>query len=205
MFDEQVPQNPFLSLSMKEKFLLLLVIAGVVLIVVGVSLLWKDSNVTLQEPVFNAVQAAEQDPVATSIYVDVNGAINSPGIYKLNQGDRVAQAIQAAGGFHSKADVEYLAHEFNLAAEVKDGEKIYVFFEGEQPVLETTASAKTTNGNGVSINTATKEQLDSLEGIGEKRAEAIIAARPYISIQELVQKKVLTENQLAAIEKELQL
>lgn len=205
MFDEQVPQNPFLSLSMKEKFLLFTVVLGVMLICFGLFLLWKDSSISEQEPVLGTVQASETDPIASSIYVDVNGAVNSPGIYRLNPGDRVAQGVQAAGGFHSKADVEYLAQELNLAAEVKDGEKIYVVFEGEQESAETSVGAKATNGNGISINTATKEELDSLEGIGEKRAEAIIAARPYISIQELVQKKVLTENQLAAIEKELKL
>lgn len=122
------------------------------------------------------------------IKVHVEGEVNSPGIISLNEGDRIADAIEKAGGAKESADISQL----NLAYIMQDGEKLYVPSKQENTETEetkvyvTTESGKNiitsgTNTNKtikkVNINTASKEELITLSGIGESTADKIIAYR----------------------------
>lgn len=150
--------------------------------------------------------SAQDDPQAESdesggkaaIYVDVCGAVISPGVVRMPEGSRVFEAIEKAGGLGQDADGSYI----NKARILSDGEQIYV------PTKEETASsafhrtdghtgtatdgtAGTTGESGigssrsqgvsadgkVNINTADSATLQTLTGIGESRAEAIILYR----------------------------
>jgi len=101
------------------------------------------------------------------LYVYVTGCVKMPGVYTLPKGARVYQAIDMAGGFTKKAKEDSL----NLAEMVVDGQQIYVMSKTEYK-----ASVKEED-NLVNINAADKEELMTLPGIGESKAEAIIKYR----------------------------
>ena len=130
--------------------------------------------------------ASTEEVTAGTIVVYVCGAVERPGVYELPDGSRVWQAIEAAGGMKSDADDRYL----NQAQRLSDGEQITVYTRDEtaamaaagQSIAPVTGSsakpAATETGTGkVNINTAGKEELMTLPGIGEAKAEAIIQYR----------------------------
>ena len=119
---------------------------------------------------------------AAEVYVDVDGAVVSPGVYRLKDGARVAQAIDAAGGLAPEADVTGL----NRASKVVDGQKIHVPTVGEQQAsiaeagvdVGASASSGVSGATGlVNINTASAEELQTLSGIGPSMAQSIIDER----------------------------
>ena len=123
----------------------------------------------------------------TLIYVYVCGQVQMPGVYRLFEGDRIYQAIDAAGGILSEGDATSL----NLAETLRDGQKIYVpSYEEADQWVETEAMTEQTESGMVNINQASKEVLMTLSGIGESKAEAIIRYRDeqglFHSIEELM-------------------
>ena len=124
--------------------------------------------------------------------VHVTGAVRAPGVYELDPGQRVADAIVAAGGALAAGDPDAL----NLAAPVADGDRIAVPSVGESAGLvefdggHTHAVATSVNaGEPVDINVAGADQLEGLPGIGPATAAAIIEHRdangPYATIDDL--------------------
>lgn len=116
-----------------------------------------------------------------SCFVYVCGAVASPGVYELPAGSRAYEALELAGGALDDA----ASTAINLAEEVYDGEQLYVptwdeYNSGWEPETSTAAAETVASGESsalININTATKEELMTLNGIGEARAEAIIAYR----------------------------
>lgn len=109
---------------------------------------------------------------ARRIFVHVGGAVRRPGLYRLVDGARVDDAVRAAGGVLEDADLDAL----NLAARVKDGDKILVPAEGEEG--STNAGAvQGAQGSLINLNTATISDLDSLPGIGPALAQRILDFR----------------------------
>lgn len=122
-------------------------------------------------------------------YVYVCGAVNAPGVYELPTGSRVYEAIAMAGGMTGEADGRSL----NQAAQVADGQQITVYTKEEAEKLPKNGSgagtAEQSAGSGedlsaggtgkakVNINTAGREELMTLHGIGAARADAILAYR----------------------------
>lgn len=141
------------------------------------------------------------------IVVDVGGAVNEPGVFELKTGSRINDAIQLSGDFSSTADEYYINKVLNLSERLNDGDKIYIptaeeTIEAEQS--QENFSIKTSSSAGVvSINTASSEELMELDGIGEKRAEDIINERPYGSIDEMVERGVITESIFEKIKEEI--
>jgi competence protein ComEA len=125
------------------------------------------------------------------IIVHVTGAVHAPGVYELVAGQRVADAIIAAGGSLAGADADAL----NLAAPVADGDRIAVPNAGEAGAGSAGHShaAPPTHGEGaadpVDVNTATAAELETLPGIGPATAAAIVEHRarngPFASVDEL--------------------
>ena len=118
-----------------------------------------------------------QSPAAM-VYVHVCGMVEQPGVYGLPEGSRVYEAVEAAGGIRDGGAADYL----NLAETLKDGMKLEVPSEsqaeewkaqGIKPAADPEAKAR----HMVNLNTATREELMSLRGIGESRAEDIIRYR----------------------------
>lgn len=131
-----------------------------------------------------------------SFVVYVSGYVNNPGVYELSAGSRVIDAIDAAGGYSKEAYDNYL----NLASLISDGQMIYVPSEeeiesgsierGVASGADGSGAGGVTGGNGggnggnssdsgtlVNINQASKEELMTLPGIGESKADKIIAYR----------------------------
>ena len=133
---------------------------------------------------------ADSEDTQTPIVVDVSGAVASPAVVELDEGARVQDAIEAAGGLTADADISAL----NRAAACTDGQKIYVPRQGETaPSLDAgagAAPAPTAAPSLVNINTADEATLDSLPGVGPSTAQAIIEDREangaFASIDDLM-------------------
>ena len=139
-------------------------------------------------------------PQSQRVWVDIAGAVEQPGVYQLVAGARLGEGIHMAGGFSRDADTIHVVKELNLSQELKDGDKIYIPFTGS--IISREVEGKSEGGEGItkiSLNNSTVAELDSLPDIGEKRAEAIVAGRPYRSFDELVAKKIISEALLATI------
>lgn len=161
-------------------------------------------------------------PTPAPAVVQITGEVRAPGVYELNREDRVLAAIEAAGGMTDKADIERL----NLAATITDGFLIHVpsmlptpsvLAEAEANHLDSVASDGITESKPtlpstqnispfiepINLNTATVDQLKSLPGIGETRADQIIALRTAVgrfsTIEQLLEIHGIGEKTLEAI------
>ena len=154
--------------------------------------------------------ASPTSSAAALIVVDVEGAVETPGIRELRGGARVADAIAAAGGYASDADLAAAAATLNLAQPLSDGEQIRVPRIGETvaPGIATGSGTPTAPGAGgagglVDLNTATPEALEALPGIGPVTVQKIVAARqeqPFTSLDDAVQRGVINRGQLEDIQ-----
>jgi competence protein ComEA len=135
------------------------------------------------------------------LVVDVEGAVRHPGIIELPVGARVGDAIAAAGGYGSNADIGAAAAQVNLAAVVHDGQQIVVPLVGATQGGDGGGGGATSDGL-VNLNSASGEALDALPGIGPVTVQKILSARaeqPFGSLEQLVSRKVLTTSQLDKI------
>lgn len=112
------------------------------------------------------------------IYVYICGAVKNPGVYQIAEGSRLFEAIDVAGGMMEEADLTSQ----NLARVLQDGEQVRILTKEEaQQLVESGLSVQTgntTESKGlVNINTASVQELTSLSGIGESRAQAIVEYR----------------------------
>ncbi len=161
-------------------------------------------------------------PTPAPAVLQITGEVRAPGVYELNREDRVLAAIEAAGGMTDRADIERL----NLAATITDGSLIHVpslppspslLAESETNLLDTVASDGITESKPtlpgrqntspfiepINLNSATVDQLKSLPGIGETRADQIIALRTAVgrfsTIEQLLEIHGIGEKTLEAI------
>ena len=120
----------------------------------------------------------------TVLVVDVAGAVQRPGLYRLPSGSRIADAVARAGGMSRQA----AAASVNLAAPLADGEQVLV------PTLRTGTAASAAGGAAspsapIDLNSATVEQLDTLPGVGPVTAQKIVDYRtehgPFTSVDDL--------------------
>ncbi|BAQ11509.1 competence protein ComEA [Bacillus sp. OxB-1] len=111
------------------------------------------------------------------IIVDVKGAVRYPGVYALEEGDRLIDAIQAAGGYLADADTRLLNHAMKLADEAV----IYVPAQGEtledMPIFQAMEAPGQQDEGKVNINTADEQALMTIPGIGPAKAAAIVQYR----------------------------
>ena len=174
-FDEWKEKWESWSLSAKAA-----VIGGILLILVGVGGLFSKKEVSMEETeVVVTTMLAEKTEVSTTqetvIFVDIKGEVKNPGVYQMKVGDRVKDALEAAGGLTDEAD----SQKVNLAKRLEDQMVIVVSKVGEEAEeIPAGATSKEEAKEGkVNINTATVEELKTLKGVGEKKAEAIIEYR----------------------------
>lgn len=116
----------------------------------------------------------EEAIVLHKIVIDVKGAVNRPGVYEIDEGSRVIDVIELAGGVLQNADV----NQVNFAELLKDEMVVYVPTIGEDvAVIQGGTVAGSTHDEKIRINYATSEELQKLSGIGPAKAEAIIRYR----------------------------
>jgi competence protein ComEA len=107
------------------------------------------------------------------VVVDVAGAVNDPGVYRLPAGSRVNDGVQRAGGATAKAAMDGI----NLAARLTDGQQIVVPLRVSGPAGLASGSSDPAAAGPISVGTATAEQLDTIEGIGPVTAQKIVEFR----------------------------
>ena len=167
---------------MKKQIILLDI---VVLIMLGctackpTSYLEKQSELSSEDTSEDAADSAdtvEATEEKTEIYVQISGAVADPGVYTFPADSRVYELIEAAGGLLPEAYEVSL----NQAKRLADGQKIHVYTKEEaaEGLAPAEGSALTSDGK-VNINTASVEELTSLNGIGQTRAESIVAYRQW--------------------------
>lgn len=131
-------------------------------------------------------------PTLSPIAVDVSGAVHRPGVYFLEAGCRVQDAIEAAGGFLPEAFTQTI----NMAAQLADGSKVLVpIIKVQDPSAPSSPDSPSQQTNQtlfpININTASKESLMQLPGIGETKAQAIIDYRtqhgPFTEAEQIQQ------------------
>src|SRR5262245_59520811 len=117
-------------------------------------------------------------PRAERVVVDVAGAVKRPGVYRLTTTDRVEDALRRAGGPTRRADLSQL----NRAAKLEDGRQILVPARGRAAVAAPAGAAPAAGSAApdaapIDLNTATLEQLDTLDGVGPSTAQKILEHR----------------------------
>lgn len=155
---------------MKYKQKIILIIYGILIGLIMAGLIW----IIASPPRGTSLVISDLGEANITIYI--TGEILNPGTYDLLQGSRIGDAIDAAGGFDADADRESI----NLAKLIQDGEHIVVLKKGD---------SNNYNIELVNINSASRESLETLPGIGEVAAFNIIAYRQeygnFISIEEI--------------------
>ncbi|MEX0896119.1 MAG: SLBB domain-containing protein [Patescibacteria group bacterium] len=222
MHNTSLSLNPIEEQPQQSVFSRLLFGSAIASFVIGTAVvgyggyhLWKSQNQIINP--ITCTEAAREELV----YVDVSGAVKSPGVYELQVGSRVADALAVAGGLQVDADPTYVHQSLNMAHNVSDGQKIYIPTKAEQVAGVAEAEGEgaseekqevgqekvTGSGSatGISINNASSAQLETLPGIGPARASAIIEGRPFSAIEELLEKKLIPESVLSEITSLLQL
>jgi competence protein ComEA len=136
-----------------------------------------------------AEPAGTKPSTPVTLVVQAAGAVLRPGVYRLEDGARVIDLVNAAGGPTSDADTQLVA----LAATLADGVRVYVPRVGESPPASVGGLGGGATGGPaapVDLNGATPEQLDALPGVGPATAAAIVAHRQqigrYTSVDELL-------------------
>ncbi|MBV8257257.1 MAG: ComEA family DNA-binding protein [Actinobacteria bacterium] len=162
--------------------------AGAVLLAVGLVLLLRHlgSGGAAAAPRVAPVRASRAAVAARQLVVDVAGAVRRPGLYRLREGTRIADAVASAGGATAKAALDSV----NLAAPLADGEQVVVPARGAAGTpADFPPAAGSSPAAPLDLNTATAEQLDALPGIGPSTAAKILAYRqthgPFHSVDEL--------------------
>jgi competence protein ComEA len=126
------------------------------------------------EPEYNAF-------TRDSVYI--SGAVVNPGVYQFEKGMRVRDIVERAGGFSNTVDPSFVAKELNLSAKIEDQQHIFI---PNEPDLKTVPNAPQIQDNKININTSTKDELDSLPGVGPVTADNIINNRPYSATSDLL-------------------
>lgn len=184
-----------------KEYKLFLGLAAVGLVMGGVFLFWPKQPPQAPETVISQLEMVDQetspkedtrlpsssqqrseektDSSQEKIMVDVKGAVRQAGVYELPVGSRVYDAVQKAGGMTDEANSQSV----NLAQKLEDESIVYVAKNGEEVAPVASASAGATGGEKqskdgkVNLNTATEAELQTISGIGQKRAQDIIAYR----------------------------
>jgi competence protein ComEA len=139
------------------------------------------------------IRFSDAKPTGAAISVYVSGAVHVPGVYPLHAGDRVVDAVEAAGGPAADADTEAV----NFAQRLQDEQHLHVPKVGDAPTAQDSGGGTGAPIQTVDINRADSGLLRALPGIGAARAQQIVDSRqklgPFKSTQDLVGRKILSE------------
>ncbi|MGD0018461.1 MAG: ComEA family DNA-binding protein [Candidatus Limnocylindrales bacterium] len=198
------PEPPPERLSPGGHGLLLAAAGALMAVSVGAALLVASQQGGQVQVVSGSSESAgepiEPDASRATLVIEVAGAVAHPGVYSLPVGSRVADAIQAAGGYSPDVDPRQTETQLNLAAKLVDAELIRVPRRGDGSASSSTAGGAKASVGLLNLNTATAEQLDTLPGIGPATAQKIIASReqqPFQKVDDLVTRKIVASSTLA--------
>ncbi len=189
------------------KFPILLGIICFVCIALSISLFiksYQDVDPIQFSSLENTQSLESTQSAQLTIAVDVEGAVQNPGVYTLPQSSRVDDAIIKAGGLTAHADLQAISQTINRAAKLVDGAKLYLPKVGERTIAES-EDVLGSVPSLVNINTASTRDLESLSGVGPTTAKNIIDNRPYQTLDELVSKKALGQSLFEKLKSQLAL
>lgn len=189
------------------KFPLILAAIGLAFLLVGIVYIVKTQQ-TSSEVIFSSADSTSSaKPGKEKIHVDVEGAVMAPGVYEIEEGSRINSVLSKAGGLSAEADREWMTKNLNLAAKLVDGGKIYIpsiaeTSDGKVPFgapqgkqnlgnLSNTSNLLGVTTGRVNINSASQAEIEELPGVGPVTAVKIISNRPYQSVDELKNRKVV--------------
>jgi len=203
-------QTRILTFLRENLFAVLCFGVGLIFFAYGV-IAYSSSSASEQDVVFEASSGGENEARSedngqeVKMVVDVSGAVAKPGVYTLDAKSRIEDALLAAGGVTEQADQAYIARSVNLASILSDGAKVYIPFadEGGSGVLGISGGTRDKNGK-VGINSASSSELERLPGIGKVTAEKMIKGRLYLSVDELVLKKIVSQKVFDQIKAEIE-
>ena len=189
----------------KQKILVLATVSICFLYIIYVITFEKEEKVSAKEPIVEEKIVEPQEPIMEKYKVDIKGQVAKPGVYEIEKDSRIIDVIQLAGGLKKDANTDFL----NLSKKVEDGTVIWVYTKKEIEQLKKTKTVieyierecncpdvsnsacinKDTTNSKVNINTATIEELTTLNGIGESKAKLIIEYRtkkPFEKIEDIM-------------------
>lgn len=203
-------------LSPREKWFAIIAGGVVIVAVIALYFAFQNGDSDQNDPEFlfpeeqtnhEEKQQDEAKEASKAIVIDIKGAVKKPGVYTMNEGDRVVDAIEKAGGFQKEADQNQL----NLASLLKDEMVIYVPKKGEQyqeKPLQAAANGLSQEEDGkIRINSASVEELQKLQGIGPAKAQAIVTYReengPFKTVEDLLEVSGIGEKTLENIKDDI--
>lgn len=154
------------ELSIRHKYVILCLFAiSIGIYVIDYIRAEEETEVDLSE---YYVEESNNENISKNIIVHIDGGVVNPGVYEIDSNSRVNDVIEKAGGLRQDA----ITKSINLARQVNDGEKIYIYVEGEEEFIVEEISNE--SSGKVNINNATKDELTSLPGIGDATATKIL-------------------------------
>lgn len=185
---------------LKYRYPILIILLGIILILGGTFLIKGQ----VLEPTTTVEIIENTDNPNNKITVEISGEVINPGVYTLSASARLEELMTLSGGLTSNADKDFVSKNLNRAAKLSDGQKVYIPSIAQQTKSltanntlgdqSTSTNILTDSTNKININSATLSQLDTLPGIGPTYGQKIIEHRPYSSVEELLNKKVLTQS-----------
>jgi competence protein ComEA len=192
----------FDELLFKYRYPLLIFLGGLILL--GFGIIYFKNGGSKNSPKVEVLSGTTEVSDKKEITVEIAGEVIKPGVYKLQDGDRIEDLLTLAGGISGGADRTWTDKYLNRAAKLTDGQKVYIPKVGEQ---KSGTSAKSSGGDQttspsissdsnslININTASLKELDYLPGIGPTYGQSIIDHRPYSDTSELVSKGAVKQS-----------
>lgn len=202
-------------IALWDRYRIQLIVVITILIAAGSWMMNQNKRQQLSTSATTAVLASSSAATKTSsastaktVAIDIKGAVKRPGVYQLKAASRVNEALIAAGGPLANADLRQV----NLAKQLMDQQLIYIPVVGESQPVAMPADASSTNSSAdnsamVNLNTATKEQLCQITGIGDKKADLILQYRQehgqFKSVEELQEITGFGEKTVAKLKEHL--
>jgi competence protein ComEA len=191
------------DLLYKFRFQIIIALTGAILIGFGLLVFKNAADVDKSGVEVLETSTGAQDE-SLEVVVEIAGAVERPGVYKLSNDSRIEDVLIKAGGINADADRNWMERSLNRAAKIVDGQKIYIpRYDEQSTVLSANNSGGYQTGSSnfsgqnsglINVNTASQKELESLWGIGPVYAQNIIEHRPYSSVEELLEKGIIKTN-----------
>lgn len=180
----------------------LLVMAAVITVIISMLIYLNSHSSSSTAPNIVISEKKNSTKKQRTIVVYIAGAVIKPGMYSLQEGSRLNDLIESAGGLSEDAATTFIERSFNRAHLLVDEDKYYLphlteITQASEAVLGSmmqSSSDEKQNEKKVSVNKGSLSELDTLPGIGAVTAQKIIQGRPYKDTEELLSKKIVKKS-----------